>query len=221
MDSIKDPSIKIKPSGKLNDFIVSNVNLQENVPKAIERISTGKCIEPEETDFLSLTDIRWLKEYILDDNSGGWLHEVIDNCDVVLPQPTKLPRNPELEARIQRLKREQQHQEYKSMTRNVDLSRGRIQDDNIGYQIRQINRQLIAVLQFVFSVVAGFFFGFIGLQLIVGNLEFGFRLLLGVICALVIALAEIYFLAKKLNEDASPPEWQTPSKSSKKKDHQE
>lgn len=60
---------------------------------------------------------------------------------------------------------------------------------------------MIAVLQFIFSVLAGFAFGFIGVELIIGNLDFGFRLLLGVICALVIALAEIYFLAKKLNED--------------------
>lgn len=67
--------------------------------------------------------------------------------------------------------------------------------------VKQINRQLVAVLQFIFSVAAGFAFGFIGVELIIGNLDFGFRLLLGVICALVIALAEIYFLAKKLNED--------------------
>ncbi|RZF36104.1 hypothetical protein LSTR_LSTR015829, partial [Laodelphax striatellus] len=71
--------------------------------------------------------------------------------------------------------------------------------------VKQINRQLIAVLQFVVSVVAGFAFGFLGVELIVGNLDVGFRLLLGVICALVIALAEIYFLAKKLAEDDFPP----------------
>lgn len=57
------------------------------------------------------------------------------------------------------------------------------------------------MLQFIFSVAAGFAFGFIGIELIVGNLDFGFRLLLGIICSLVIALAEIYFLAKKLNEE--------------------
>lgn len=67
--------------------------------------------------------------------------------------------------------------------------------------VKQINRQLIAVAQFIFSVLAGFAFGFIGIELLVGDLDFGFRLLLGIICALVIALAEIYFLAKKLNED--------------------
>lgn len=67
--------------------------------------------------------------------------------------------------------------------------------------MKQMNRQMIAVAQFIFSVIAGFAFGFIGVELIVGSLDFGFRLLLGIICALVIALAEIYFLAKKLIEE--------------------
>lgn len=66
--------------------------------------------------------------------------------------------------------------------------------------MKAINSQIIAVLQFVVSVAAGFAFGFIGIQLIVGNLDFGLRLLLGIMFALIIALAEIYFLAKKLNE---------------------
>lgn len=44
-------------------------------------------------------------------------------------------------------------------------------------------------------------FGFLGVQLIVGDLDFGFRLLLGIMAALTIALAEIYFLAKKLSEE--------------------
>lgn len=74
-----------------------------------------------------------------------------------------------------------------------------------------INRQLIAVAQFIFSVIAGFMFGFLGIELIVGNLDFGFRLLLGIICALVIALAEIYFLAKKLNEEMPAEDTALPS----------
>lgn len=72
--------------------------------------------------------------------------------------------------------------------------------------MKQINKQLIAVAQFVFSVLSGFLFGFLGIELIIGNLDFGFRLLLGIIVALVIALAEIYFLAKKLSEEYDVPE---------------
>jgi uncharacterized membrane protein len=64
-----------------------------------------------------------------------------------------------------------------------------------------MNKQLIAVAQFIISVLAGFAFGLIGIELIVGDLDFGFRLLLGVMFALIIALAEIYFLAKKISEE--------------------
>lgn len=67
--------------------------------------------------------------------------------------------------------------------------------------MKQIDKQLVAVAQFIFSVIAGFAFGFIGVELLIGDLDFGFRLLLGIICALIIALAEIYFLALKLNEN--------------------
>jgi uncharacterized membrane protein len=87
--------------------------------------------------------------------------------------------------------------------------------------VKQINRQLIAVLQFVFSVAAGFAFGFIGVELIVGQLDFGFRLLLGIMAALIIALAEIYFLAKKLNEEYEVPEVKSSTPSKKKKLHKD
>jgi hypothetical protein len=65
--------------------------------------------------------------------------------------------------------------------------------------VKQINRQLIGVAQFIFSVAAGFVFGFLGLELIFGNLEMGFRIICGISCALVIAVAEIYFLIQHLH----------------------
>lgn len=64
-----------------------------------------------------------------------------------------------------------------------------------------LNTHIVAIVQFIVSVGAGFTFGFLGVQLMVGSLDFGFRLLLGVACALIIALAEIYFLAKKISEE--------------------
>lgn len=67
--------------------------------------------------------------------------------------------------------------------------------------MKLLNSHLIAIFQFIVSVAAGFAFGFLGVELLIGSLDFGFRLLLGIICALIIALAELYFLAKKLNQD--------------------
>jgi len=74
-----------------------------------------------------------------------------------------------------------------------------------------INRQLIAVFQFIVSVAAGFMFGFKGIEMMQDEeLDFGFRLLLGVAIALIIALADMYFLAKKLSEADGEDLWPKP-----------
>ncbi|KAL9694766.1 hypothetical protein quinque_014051 [Culex quinquefasciatus] len=129
----------------------------------------------------------------------------MQKCTLILPENEQQKRNAELEARCQKLRKEQEAREYEAMTRNVDNVRTHMPQDTIAFQMKQINRQLIAVAQFIFSVAAGFAFGFIGIELIVGQLDFGFRLLLGIMIALIVALAEIYFLAKKLNEDYEVP----------------
>ncbi|XP_055526183.1 uncharacterized protein LOC129718952 isoform X2 [Wyeomyia smithii] len=158
-------------------------------------------------EVLVLNDLKWLQRVVTQlrkqNNELPYLHELIRDCKIALPKNEIIERNPELEARCIKLRCEQEAKEYKAMTRNVDNIQNYIPQDSIAYQTKQINRQLIAVGQFIFSVIAGFAFGFIGIELIVGQLDFGFRLLLGIIIALIIALAEIYFLAKKLNEDYS------------------
>ncbi|CAO1413025.1 unnamed protein product [Diamesa hyperborea] len=133
-----------------------------------------------------------------------YLNDIL--IDIVLPINEIRERNPILEKRCEQLRIDQEQREYKSMTKNVDTSRKFMPEDTIAFQMKQINKQLIAVAQFVFSVLSGFLFGFLGIELIIGNLDFGFRLLLGIIVALIIALAEIYFLAKKLSEEYDVPE---------------
>lgn len=154
---------------------------------------------------LTLTDLKFLNNVLIEkrkksEDDAPYLHELLEGSKIILPKNEIIPRNPELEARCKKLREEQQNREYRSMTKDVDSVRRHMPEDTIAYQIKSINSQLIAVAQFIFSVAAGFAFGFLGVELIVGGLDFGFRLLLGIICALTIALAEIYFLAKKLNE---------------------
>uniref|UniRef100_A0A8D8QM06 Transmembrane protein 199 n=1 Tax=Cacopsylla melanoneura TaxID=428564 RepID=A0A8D8QM06_9HEMI len=204
--------LKIKVNDKLKDVVQTNVQLgsQPNIPPNIETLLKSSTKHAKDKTklpdiFLEIDDIKWLHAHVVGGLGDVFLHELISGEDIVLPEPEVLPRNPELEARIQRLKVQQMEREYRSMTKNVDSVRVNHPEDTISYQMKQINRQLIAVVQFIVSVGAGFTFGFIGVELIVGDLDFGFRLLLGVICALIIALAEIYFLAKKLADDLVPP----------------
>ncbi|KAK2579656.1 hypothetical protein KPH14_011580 [Odynerus spinipes] len=204
IEMIDDPSLCIKPNIKLIDFVAKHLTNVDNAPPGIATLkkdSRKKCNDV----LLKLNDINWLNEYLQEYRKTAtqkvYLHEILEGADVILPTPKITPRNPELEARIQKLTAQQNAREYRAMTKSVDPVRKDLPEDSLAYQMKQINKQLIAVAQFIFSVLAGFVFGFIGVELIVGNLDFGFRLLLGIICALVIALAEIYFLAIKLNED--------------------
>lgn len=204
IELIEDPSIKIKPNKKLIEFICKNVKKTSSTPPTI--IAIKKSTKDKQKDILlKLNELRWLNKYLEEyrtiNMESIYLHELLQEDDIKLPTPKVTPRNPELEARMQKLRAQQNAIKYRAMTKNVDTATRNLPEDSISYQMKQINKQLIAVAQFVFSVLAGFAFGFIGVELIVGNLDFGFRLLLGIICALIIALAEIYFLAIKLNED--------------------
>lgn len=153
---------------------------------------------------LKLSDLIWLSSKLREENSDNencYLHDLLWGSEVILPKNEEIPRNKELDARCSLLKIQQENREYKAITKNVDSIMKPLPEDTISYQIKQINKQLIAVFQFIVSVLTGFLFGFHGIELLVGSLDFGFRLLLGVICSLTIALAELYFLAKTLNED--------------------
>lgn len=161
--------------------------------------------------YLVTADLNWLYDYLKLRRSNGekdipYLHTLLEDAHIKLPENKTIKRNPDLEARCVKLRAQQEAREYRKMTKGVDNVRMKFPEDSISYQLKQLNRQLIAIGQFIISIFAGFLFGFRGVEWMVGNLDFGFRLLLGVMCALVIALAEIYFLAKKLNEELCIPE---------------
>ncbi|CAH1974439.1 unnamed protein product [Acanthoscelides obtectus] len=167
---------------------------------------TNNTAEIGDTEkLLSLQDIYWLYEHLQEKNKVQdekiYLHELMEGSQIILPKNALIPRSEELEKRCQKLKAEQDNRLYHEMTKHVDNVKKTYPEDTIGYQLKQMNRNLLAIFQFILSVAAGFAFGFIGVELITGSLDFGFRLLLGIICALTIALAELYFLAKKLNEE--------------------
>ncbi|EDW84699.1 uncharacterized protein Dwil_GK12992 [Drosophila willistoni] len=161
-------------------------------------------LKPVKGHFLYLKDCHWLNNTLSDLRKRKiceiFLYELIESSELILPENELKPRNPELEKRCQRLREEQHNREYHKMTKSVDAGLKYYPEDTISYQIKSLNKQIIAVAQFIFSVAAGFTFGFFGVNLMVGPLPFGFRILLGVMAALVIALAEMYFLAKKLHE---------------------
>ncbi|XP_023306101.2 transmembrane protein 199 [Lucilia cuprina] len=197
----KNPVINVK---LLRELLKENISDKSPKTKQDKTTNKSKTTKTNEVLHLHLSELRWLSNFLStlrkEQGLDIYLNDVLETCQLELPQNEIIKRNPELEARCQRLREEQQNLEYRKMTKNVDAVLKHYPEDTVAYQIKAINSQIIAVLQFIFSVAAGFAFGFLGINLIIGNMEFGLRLLLGIMCALIIALAEIYFLAKKLNE---------------------
>ncbi|XP_050361650.1 transmembrane protein 199-like isoform X1 [Nymphalis io] len=212
-DIVSEKTVLIEPVTETNTNLKGNkINLDEkDEENKSEKDKPSAGSDKTNTDiFLVTADIDWLYNHLNSRRNKKedvpYLHTLLEGARIDVPENKTIKRNPVLEARCVKLRAQQEAREYRKMTKGVDNVRMRFPEDNISYQLKQLNRQLIAIGQFIISIFAGFLFGFRGVEWMVGNLDFGFRLLLGVMCALVIALAEIYFLAKKLNEELNIPE---------------
>ena len=88
----------------------------------LQEIATELYKKP--TELLEVNKVKELKEFYSEKNpaltDSVQFHQLISKCELILPEPKMAPRNPELEARIKKLKVKQEQREYEKMTGNVD-----------------------------------------------------------------------------------------------------
>lgn len=124
----------------------------ETADEDIETLSADKVIGKNEAKrdrakqkeklrknlYLDLNDMKWLHGHLnvkrKTNESTKYLHELLAGSKLILPKNEIIERNPELEARCQRLRREQEARDYHAMTKNVDCSRQHAPDETISYQ---------------------------------------------------------------------------------------
>ncbi|KRY92359.1 EH domain-containing protein 1 [Trichinella pseudospiralis] len=132
--------------------------------------------------------------------------------EIILPTLPKRERNPELEARIQKLKKEQEQREYDRMTSNVDvvqLHRQRNKFGSFQQDLAILNRQLIIIFNTLLTVVCSFLFGFYSVQFVSPSSDYALRVAVGLLFAIVVFLSDIlhrkakmaYNLTQKQNEE--------------------
>uniref|UniRef100_A0A452U6P4 Transmembrane protein 199 n=1 Tax=Ursus maritimus TaxID=29073 RepID=A0A452U6P4_URSMA len=63
--------------------------------------------------------IRDLHQYLRERGSTLYLHELLEGSEIYLPEVVKPPRNPELVARLEKIKIQLANEEYKRITYNV------------------------------------------------------------------------------------------------------
>jgi len=178
----------------------------DNFLKIVRELSSQSSILPSLDDKLStisddseltLTgqEVRWCHERMRELGMKARIHELLKESQVILPSYQPPPRNPELQKRIEKLKAEQENLEYKNMTRSVDASGyNKVGIGEIGKEMRSLNKQLVTGMQYLLSIVGTFFGVFLGLGMAMD--DYGIRALAGVIGALIVGIAELYFLIR-------------------------
>lgn len=135
----------------LDLYICNENNDNDNIGFEVGAISKDELIEKKDHQMLTkqhkkeisklllnLSDLKWIQQYLSntrnENDSIIYLHELIEGSQLILPSNEFTERNPELEERCQRLKREQDEQKYRLMTKNVDCSRSYEPEETIAYQ---------------------------------------------------------------------------------------
>jgi len=170
--------------------------LQElkNVMDAPEIIKEAQFSDDESKQIhLTTQDIKWCHMKMRERGMKERIHEMIAESRINLPKYEPPPRSPELEARVQRLRKEQENRDYRDMTKTLNQPAG-AGIGEIGKDLRSLNRQLVTGAQYILSIVGTFFAVFIGSGLAIP--DHGTRVLLAITAALVVGLAELYFLIR-------------------------
>lgn len=148
--SIGDPSIacpvEFTPAEKSLLREVNSKQVEENdlnaVSAAEEEIlqedDSTTQLRRDDSPTLLLSDLKWLNDALnrlrTKEEDVPYLHEFMQKCTLILPENEQQERNAELEARCQKLRKEQEAREYKAMTRNVDNVRTHMPQDTIAFQ---------------------------------------------------------------------------------------
>jgi len=178
-----DSTIYIRPSKQLLQLIEDIQDLPTQIRDAVDR-----------DDGLTV-DMMKSVHRLIDKNDKKKLSEALQNSNMKLPSPKYPERNPELEARCQKLRRAQEEREYRELTKNVrSLDKG--DEAPLSVQMKELNAILIALLQFVVSVACAFTFGYLAPYYFYGSTNTGGKILCGTFVAFLVGLADLYFVIR-------------------------
>ena len=194
--------IKIIPSSTFLS-VLEELHTCSDAPKSVVNYFNHKSVKDskeENSALLLLTsDVKWCHEKMRERGMSHRIHELLNQSEIIFPTYTPAPRNPILEARVQKLREEQANREYQNMTRNLHVapnSRGFM--SSLGQDVREmqgeVNRQLVSGLQYLVSIIGTFFALYVALGF--ANQDMSVRLVIGLVGGLVVGLAELYFIIR-------------------------
>ncbi|NWV00783.1 TM199 protein, partial [Upupa epops] len=143
--------------------------------------------------------LRRLHHALREAESPLYLHQLLEGCEIYLPEVPVPPRNPELVARLERIKARLANEEYRRMTRNITGQETKGTLAEFGREVHSVKAVVITIFNFFVTVAAAFACTYLGSQYIFA--ETAARVLLAVIVASVVGLAELYVMVRTIEGD--------------------
>ncbi|CAG2164370.1 unnamed protein product [Oppiella nova] len=132
----------------------------------------------------------------IDTNYELYFYQLLDECRVVLPQSRK---NKELEDRLLDLNCKQSSRDYKSMTSSVSVGSSPSKETpevSFGSEFREMRPTLIAVINAFVTIGGTFLFCYKAVEYSLPEPHVSTQVLSGLFGALIVAVAEMYFLVR-------------------------
>lgn len=181
----------------LRDLLESKSAISEELK---EELKTFK-----DQSIIPFKTVRKLHKLLQDNGHPVHLHELFEDSTLHLPEVITPPRNPQLVARLEKIKAKLANEEYKRITRNVNPQEmnqhGTLAD--FGRQVRSVKAVVVTVFNFLVTVIAAFACSYLGSQYIFT--ETTARVIAAVIAASVVGLAELYVLVRTMEGDLGEP----------------
>ncbi|KAM3615805.1 uncharacterized protein V6R79_008121 [Siganus canaliculatus] len=154
---------------------------------------------------LSFSTARRLKKYLQEQGHPFYLHELLEDSSLHLLEVVKPPRNPELVARLEKIKAKLANEEYKRITRNVNTQEMKRSDTfaDFGSQVRSVKAVVVTIFNFLVTMVASFACSYMGSQYLFTDTAP--RVISAVITASVVGLAELYVLVRTMEGELGEP----------------
>ncbi|XP_077496841.1 vacuolar ATPase assembly protein VMA12 [Amblyomma americanum] len=188
--------VRIKPGSTLLAFL-ENLRDNEDYEEALRK-QAEESLNCDATG-IPFQRLRSLRDAVRASAGSApvYLHKLLEGSEVCYPSPVTPPRNPELEARVQKLRAQQQNREYNRMTSDVDVCRsGSTPLSSLGAEVRQVKQQTWALVNLLVTVAGTFAFFYKAVEYSLPAPHVALQVLVGLFASIVVAVAELYFLIK-------------------------
>ncbi|XP_077996260.1 vacuolar ATPase assembly protein VMA12-like [Glandiceps talaboti] len=176
------------------ETILTDDDLPVKLKSKLETFSSNK--QNEEVQSIPFDTVQLCHHQLTKDGTSSlYLHELLDDSDVYFPPLPKRQRNPELVARLERLKREQEEKEYKRMTKGINtetLKKSTFAE--FGAEVRSVKKQLMTVFNSFLTVICAFVFGYMAASY--SHQPVALCILVGILLSTIVGIADLYFIAK-------------------------